>query len=424
MIDSIYKRGKTWWWQYRPQASRSKVLARSLKTRDRCVAEQRRREWLVEKKQEETGILPPKPLREAAQRPLGEHLADFVADLEALGRSDKHVANIQHRVRELIQQCQWDLSGTVTADAFQEWRRRQRLSAKTLNDYLDAARCFLNWMVRHGRLLHNPLRQVEKVKQLGRETRLRRAFTPEEIARLLGVAPADRRAIYVTAIYTGLRHGELGSLVWDDIDLAVEKPIMRVRASTTKNGKAAPLYLHPDVVVALQAVKPADAAGEAAVFPRMPRIERFRRDLKLAGVAYVDHRGRFGDFHSLRYTFCINLQKAGVPSRVAMSLMRHSDRRLTDKIYTDDGLLGADSVVERLPSVLAGLSQKLSQNSVADRPGVASPDTESAHGHLAKSTVNTSESRDLARCGTGGQKEELAGATGLEPATSAVTGQR
>jgi hypothetical protein len=87
-----------------------------------------------------------------------------------------------------------------------------------------------------------------------------------------------------------------------------------------------------------------------------------------------------------------------------MSLMRHSDRRLTDKIYTDDGLLGADSVVERLPGVLAGLSQKLSQNSVADRPGVASPDTESTPRQVEKYAENTGESRDLARCGAGGKK--------------------
>jgi hypothetical protein len=38
-----------------------------------------------------------------------------------------------------------------------------------------------------------------------------------------------------------------------------------------------------------------------------------------------------------------NLARAGVPRRVAMSVMRHSDGKLTDKIYTDENLLGVET---------------------------------------------------------------------------------
>ena len=45
------------------------------------------------------------------------------------------------------------------------------------------------------------------------------------------------------------------------------------------------------------------------------------------------------DFHALRKTFGTNSAKSGVPFRVAMELMRHSDPNLTAKTYTDAGML-------------------------------------------------------------------------------------
>ena len=44
-----------------------------------------------------------------------------------------------------------------------------------------------------------------------------------------------------------------------------------------------------------------------------------------------------------------------------MALMRHSDRRLTDKVYTDENLLGTWSAIDSLPSYAAGASRIASQ---------------------------------------------------------------
>lgn len=75
------------------------------------------------------------------------------------------------------------------------------------------------------------------------------------------------------------------------------------------------------------------------------------KDLKTAGIPHQDESGRYVDFHSLRYTWGIFLQRNGVNSRVAMELMRHSDRKLTDKIYTDSSLLPLKEVVSKLPKL-------------------------------------------------------------------------
>jgi Phage integrase family len=82
--------------------------------------------------------------------------------------------------------------------------------------------------------------------------------------------------------------------------------------------------------------------------------------------------GRKAVFHSLRHTFGTNLARGGVGSRVAMSLMRHSDRRLTDKIYTDENLLGTWAAFDTLPNYAERASQIASQILGAAGQSVAS----------------------------------------------------
>jgi len=110
------------------------------------------------------------------------------------------------------------------------------------------------------------------------------------------------------------------------------------------------MRLHPELAAALRELKGNGAQEDEPVFKSIPRIERFRRDLVKAGIAQQDCMGRKAVFHSLRHTFGTNLARGGVASRVAMALMRHSDRRLTDKVYTDENLLGTWGAIDALPS--------------------------------------------------------------------------
>lgn len=62
------------------------------------------------------------------------------------------------------------------------------------------------------------------------------------------------------------------------------------------------------------------------------------------------------------------MQRNGVNSRVAIELMRHSDRKLTDKIYTDSNLLPLGESVRSLPDeealtdILTDISGKTGRN--------------------------------------------------------------
>jgi integrase len=191
MINTIYKPkdSRIWRWKYRQQPADTKIEDVSLRTSDKQVAEKRRTEMLREKQHERDGIILPKSMRDAAQRDLANHLQDFIGDMRRRGKSVKHLANLQFRVESLITDCQWNTVKAVTADSFQTWRcGKSELSPKTVNDYLEAARSFFNWLIKNGRVEVNPLILVEKVKTEGRQTRERRSFTVDEVKRLLAVA--------------------------------------------------------------------------------------------------------------------------------------------------------------------------------------------------------------------------------------------
>ena len=237
------------------------------------------------------------------------------------------------RVTTLLNECHWKVAFNISADSFTAWRARQTKGARTLNLYLQAAIAFLNWMERMGRLKANPLRLAGKIDERGKSKRERRAFTDDELRRV--VARSDPRGIvYLVAARTGLRQDELRQLTWDDLRLDDAVPCVRVRVVCAKNKKEEHVQLIPEIVGALKAHRPTNSSPSDLVFPKgVPRASRLSKDCEANGIAYQDGAGRYADFHALRYTWATFLQRHGVAQRFAMKLLPHSDIKLTAKVY-------------------------------------------------------------------------------------------
>ena len=148
-----------------------------------------------------------------------------------------------------------------------------------------------------------------------------------------------------------------------------ETPHILARAATTKNRLDSRIPMTKELEKELLKHRPKSHRSNHPVFAKgVPRARTLRLDLKKAGIPYQDEMGRYADFHSLRYTWGTYLQRNGVNSRVAMELMRHSDRKLTDKIYTDSNLLPLGEVVRNLPDeenlikILTNISGKTCRN--------------------------------------------------------------
>lgn len=326
-----------------------KISDVALKTNDKQVAEKRLQEIISQAQKERAGLIPSRVQRVAAQRSLLKHLDDWIKDLEALQRSPVYVRLVQARNVRLFEDCNWTFVRDVNANDFTAWRASvNKLSPKTLNEYLNALNALLNWMVKLGRIEANPIAKITKIDLRGKQQR-RRALTDDELQRLLHVS-GTRRLLYMTACYTGLRQNELRLLCWGDLNLEGEKPFIKARASTTKNGKDAVLPLHPQLAALLEIERPITASEGTLVFSMDSKPDRaFNRDLKLAKIDRIDGLNRKVDFHALRYTFCTMLARQGTSQRMAQELMRHSDPHLTAQIYTDVSQLPTFDAVSALP---------------------------------------------------------------------------
>jgi integrase len=322
----------------------------SLKTTDKQEARAALEQIKRDVRHEKLGWLPSKSLQAGSHAPLANHLRDYVADLAATGCADKYVYNVGKRIERLSRECSWNVLNDVLADSFQGWRAKQepKMAAKTRNEYLDAVSALLNWLVRNKRAVANPLKEVRRADTAGKTVRDRAAFTDAEFFRLLDVAE-ERKVVYLAALYTGLRRGELAALEWADLRLDEEKPYLVARASTTKNGKSAPICLHPDLANALRGLRLTADLQAPVLAGRIPTMTVFRADLEKAGIPFLNGVGERRDFHSLRHTLGTMLAKSGALPWVVKGAMRHSDFSLTER-YTDVSQLPTGGAFLGLPS--------------------------------------------------------------------------
>jgi integrase len=210
----------------------------------------------------------------------------------------------------------------------------------------------MNWL--QPRPGPNPLRFVQKVELNGRQKRERRAFTADELETLCSVS-GRRGFVYRIGARTGIRRGDsmkssCGTFTWKQRCLS---SLFAPRFQRTTSTRCNPT-LTPDAVQVLRELISDDARPTDRVFKSLiPRMPRFRADLEAAGIPYVDGRGEYADFRSLRKTFGTMLTLAGVGQRTVMELMRHSDMRLTAKTYTDANMLPVSDAVALLSAFAA-----------------------------------------------------------------------
>jgi integrase len=104
--------------------------------------------------------------------------------------------------------------------------RKQGLSPSTIANKLDPVRVIFRRALRRDEIAVDPTVELELPAVRGRRDRI---ATRTEAAVLIDALPASERALWATAIYAGLRRGELRAARWSDIDLAAEPAVIHVR---------------------------------------------------------------------------------------------------------------------------------------------------------------------------------------------------
>ena len=418
MIAHLVKRGRLW--SARIQLDGEAVVTETpLRCTNKQVADKKLWMLVDEREREAAGLIAPKIEREAASKPLEGHLEDWIATKEKV-RADQYLKCFRNQISRLLRECNWTFAKDVKADDLSRWMNQSSLSAKTLNHYLTCARTLLNWMVKQGRIMFNPLRTVDLLPSNGERRRPRRALSDDDFSKLVDCS-GERGVAYLVAATTGLRPGEMLEVERGDVRLDDEEPRIVARAATTKNGKEASQPLHAEVAerlrdfLATREMEP----GDKVFAPMFAKRGQFKLDLEAAGVARHDAKGRVADFHSLRHTFFTSLQRLGTPQRVLMHLMRHSDRRLSDHIYTDTELLPANETVQKLTVPGRKMSQILSQNLVPAGHSVARGVTATTGADCSGSRMDACFQHGGARAVTASHEEGKMRDTGFEPPPTA-----
>ena len=153
---------------------------------DKQVAQEKLREIVRAIERERAELGPSKSERDAAKESVGKCVGEYIHIKRGQRCDEKYVRELELKLLRLTRECNWVVLRDITANSFEAWRPRQpreQFSAKTLNEYRAAVSAFCKWL--EPRIGANPVRSVQSIKALGDPPRKRRAFTPEELWRLV-----------------------------------------------------------------------------------------------------------------------------------------------------------------------------------------------------------------------------------------------
>lgn len=236
---------------------------------------------------------------------------------------------------------------TSTVEKFISERQNQCMNLSTLRKVLVTFGQIFSYAVRHKYIDHNPLRDAERPRGQGNEEDGQdkiKILTPEQINAFLDkVEDFKCRTLFMLAIMSGARQGELLGLKWGDIDwsasqIHIQRTFNKGRFFTPKTKTSIrKIDLGPTVMKELKKWKLACPVNEEGlVFPNESggpmnysnMVQRhFLPALKAAELPRIR-------FHDLRHTYASLLIEQGENIKYIQTQLGHSSPTVTLNVYT------------------------------------------------------------------------------------------
>jgi len=385
----VKAKSKKWWGRYRCADGSEKRVPLAT---DKAAAQAMLNDLVRQVEREVAGIAD--PFEKHRKRPLSEHIDEWKKYLLNKGNTEKHVGEVVFKVKRIADASGWKMLGDLAAGEVIQCLADLRaggLAIQTSNHHLRAIKQFSRWLVRDRRTNDDPLAHLAMQNPKLDRRHDRRALLPEEFTRLINaakvgppvesIAGTDRAMMYVLAAWTGFRKGEIGSLTEDSFHLDADPPTATVAAAYSKRRREDSQILHPEVARQLKEWLATKAAGpDELLFPVSGKVpggkERkthlmMKKDLERARNVWIEEAkddpaemkrrqetdflkyensdGEYADFHSNRHLFITSLERAGLSPKMAQTLARHSDIRLTLGVYTHVGIHDQTAAIGSLP---------------------------------------------------------------------------
>jgi integrase len=299
--------------------------------------------------------------RETARAFFNAYLADKTTTRAAAtakryrAMSDRFLAHLGPRADQALR-----LVTAADVRAYRDAELAAGLNRATVNLGLVFVRSVLEQAKREGVV---PANVAEATDSLDNEHAERRAFTLDELRRLLSAASPDWQTAINLALYAGFRLSDATGLLWNQFDaergVIVHRPKKESRATAAKKKET---VCAPALVEWLRARQKVGAAPITPTLYGRPTNQKnglsaeFNRLLDAANIPRVftaegEGARRVADvgFHALRHTAASLLANAGVAEDVRLDHMGQSSR--VNKTYTHREAEAVRASLANLPRI-------------------------------------------------------------------------
>jgi len=230
-----------------------------------------------------------------------------------------------------------------TINEYIKLKQNTKLSNSSINKHLALIGAVFQSAINEGVLNINPVYKVKKLREPQKEMEI---LTRAEIHAVIETAKKhypDFAPLLFTAIFTGMRRGELLALTWDKINwvtrqIKVDRSVYNDQFVTPKTPKSIRrINMTDELVKVLKEWRLRCPNGELnLVFPNNEgkfmdahnlKRRRYLPVLRRAGVGYVR-------FHDLRHTFASLLLAENVPAKYIQDQIGHSSIKTTMDRYS------------------------------------------------------------------------------------------
>ena len=304
---SIFKKGEIWYIDYYVEGRRKReAVGPNRKMAGSVLA--KRKVQVTEKRFLEIQRRPNVTFEQ-----LGEHYLEYAKTNKRSWRRDERSIRVLGRCflgRRLFEITPLDIEKFKVA-------RAKQVSPASVNRELACLKHMFTRAIEWNMAIDNP---VKRVKMFRENPGRIRYLTNQETQRLLGQCAEHLRPIVITALYTGMRLGEILGLEWQDIDF--DQKTVYIRKS--KSGYSRDVPMAEPVYFALM---------------RLPKVGK-HVFCKSDGTRFKEIRTAFNNavqraevedfrFHDLRHTFASHLVMNGTDLMTVKELLGHRTINMT-----------------------------------------------------------------------------------------------
>ena len=228
-----------------------------------------------------------------------------------------------------------------------------KVSNSTINRYLYHISAVVNTAKNEWKVKTTPL-VMKKFKLTEPAENIKYLKNWDEAHKIIDKAASHLRPIIYTALYTGLRLGNLLNLKWEQIDFSSNNINVKIKDKNTQGGKNHSVPIVPNLLTILKnqphineyvfnykgnPIKSIKSSWRS-IFYQRDENGRFTKELKDMSLPYIN-------FHTLRHTAATWLYRKTRDLRVVMKMLGHADIKTTLKyahLENDDVREGMESI--------------------------------------------------------------------------------